>query len=124
MRFQQCPYCEFSNTVGAKFCNECGARLRLKPCPKCGMLAEYGVEVCASCGADFPKNTGLEAEPLLDVPLLNEPLLDELLFDVTLFDPPLLDELLLDEAPAKATEVFYFFIFLKISNCTVVPLCL
>ncbi len=67
MRVQQCPYCEHSNPVEAKFCNDCGSPLHLKPCPACATLADSGAEACPSCGAAFPDR------PILTVRTLDDP---------------------------------------------------
>ena len=66
MRVQQCPYCEHSNPVEAKFCNDCGSPLHLKPCPACATLADSRAEACASCGAAFPDRPILTVHPLDD----------------------------------------------------------
>ncbi|MBI2468196.1 MAG: AAA family ATPase [Candidatus Rokubacteria bacterium] len=52
----QCPRCRAQNEEGARFCEDCGARLELV-CPSCGAPATAGKKFCRSCGAS------LAAEP-------------------------------------------------------------
>jgi class 3 adenylate cyclase/tetratricopeptide (TPR) repeat protein len=47
-----CPQCQAPRREGARFCEECGARLDL--CPACGHQTTAGQRFCASCGADLP----------------------------------------------------------------------
>jgi class 3 adenylate cyclase/tetratricopeptide (TPR) repeat protein len=44
-----CPQCHADNPPTAKFCAECGARLRLA-CPNCGAEAPPAAKFCAECG--------------------------------------------------------------------------
>jgi Double zinc ribbon len=46
----QCPQCQHENRVGAKFCNECGAKLEAA-CPLCGHQNPPGSRYCDECGA-------------------------------------------------------------------------
>jgi class 3 adenylate cyclase/tetratricopeptide (TPR) repeat protein len=46
----QCPQCQHENRDGAKFCNDCGARLE-SPCPQCGHRNPAGSRYCDECGA-------------------------------------------------------------------------
>jgi class 3 adenylate cyclase/tetratricopeptide (TPR) repeat protein len=46
----QCPRCRVENVDGARFCEDCGARLELA-CPSCGQPVGIGKKFCRSCGA-------------------------------------------------------------------------
>jgi predicted ATPase/class 3 adenylate cyclase len=46
----QCPQCQHQNREGAKFCNECGAKLEAA-CPQCGHPNPPGSRFCDECGA-------------------------------------------------------------------------
>ncbi len=46
----QCPRCHAQNLDGARFCEDCGARLELA-CPSCGQPVGIGKKFCRSCGA-------------------------------------------------------------------------
>jgi hypothetical protein len=45
-----CPRCQARNAAGARFCEDCGARLALA-CPRCGADVSPGKRFCRSCGA-------------------------------------------------------------------------
>ncbi len=45
----KCPKCQFENSEGAKFCNECGAKMELA-CPACGKVNPSGSKFCNECG--------------------------------------------------------------------------
>jgi class 3 adenylate cyclase len=45
-----CPRCGTVNSVGRRFCAECGSSLALA-CPSCGFSNEPGVTFCGGCGA-------------------------------------------------------------------------
>ena len=45
-----CPACATENLPGAKFCNECGARLATG-CPNCGASNQPGAKFCNECGS-------------------------------------------------------------------------
>jgi class 3 adenylate cyclase len=51
-----CPRCQAENDPGARFCEDCGARLEVT-CPSCGTSVTPGKKFCRSCGA------ALTAEP-------------------------------------------------------------
>ena len=53
-----CPKCGTENPDGAKFCNECAAKLELV-CPQCGTSNIPGSKFCNECGHDLrkPKET-------------------------------------------------------------------
>src|SRR3989454_1669791 len=53
----KCPLCQAENADGARFCEECGARLAFV-CPGCGQPVGAGKKFCWSCGAP------LTAEPV------------------------------------------------------------
>ena len=53
-----CASCGFNNRAGAKFCNECGARLAPR-CGSCGTENPSGARFCSECGSPF---TGEEAK--------------------------------------------------------------
>ncbi|MGD8750559.1 MAG: adenylate/guanylate cyclase domain-containing protein, partial [Anaerolineales bacterium] len=44
-----CTNCQQSNPEGAKFCNQCGAKLPT-PCPNCGHQNPSGAKFCNNCG--------------------------------------------------------------------------
>ena len=46
----QCPRCRAQSLDGARFCEDCGARLDLA-CPSCGQPVGIGKKFCRSCGA-------------------------------------------------------------------------
>ena len=45
----RCPRCQATNPVGARFCEECGARLA-RICPHCRAEVSSGKRFCWSCG--------------------------------------------------------------------------
>ena len=47
-----CSHCEHDNKDGAKFCNECGAKLELV-CATCATVNPPGSKFCNECGARF-----------------------------------------------------------------------
>ena len=46
----KCPRCQTENDGGARFCEDCGARLETA-CPSCGTPVTPGKKFCRSCGA-------------------------------------------------------------------------
>jgi class 3 adenylate cyclase/tetratricopeptide (TPR) repeat protein len=46
----KCPRCQAENDAGARFCEDCGARLE-SACPSCGTPVTPGKKFCRSCGA-------------------------------------------------------------------------
>jgi class 3 adenylate cyclase/tetratricopeptide (TPR) repeat protein/energy-coupling factor transporter ATP-binding protein EcfA2 len=52
----KCPKCQFENTEGAKFCNECGNKLEVV-CPACGKINSLGSKFCNGCGHDLRRPT-------------------------------------------------------------------
>ena len=46
----KCPRCQAENVDGARFCEDCGARLEAT-CPSCGQPVDTGKRFCRSCGA-------------------------------------------------------------------------
>ncbi|HEY6057413.1 MAG TPA: adenylate/guanylate cyclase domain-containing protein [Candidatus Limnocylindrales bacterium] len=51
-----CPTCGVANSVGAKFCVECGTRLQ-SGCPSCGASNPPGARFCSECGARLGDTT-------------------------------------------------------------------
>lgn len=45
----ECPNCQTDNETGAKFCNECGAKLE-SACPECGKTNRPDSKFCNECG--------------------------------------------------------------------------
>jgi len=45
----KCPQCHFGNRPEVKFCEECGARLKLV-CPRCALEVPTGRKFCGQCG--------------------------------------------------------------------------
>jgi double zinc ribbon protein len=48
-----CPSCGFENPEGLKFCNDCGAPLRM-PCALCGCVNQPQAKFCGECGTALP----------------------------------------------------------------------
>jgi hypothetical protein len=46
----KCLRCQAENDAGARFCEDCGARLEAA-CPSCGTPVTPGKKFCRSCGA-------------------------------------------------------------------------
>lgn len=49
-----CPACGKQNTVGNKFCQDCGNKLvqpQPKSCPSCGAVVADGLKFCGKCGS-------------------------------------------------------------------------
>jgi hypothetical protein len=59
-----CPSCGFENPVGLKFCNECGAPLRM-PCTQYGLANPPQAKFCSECAAALPSQTGTSTTLLL-----------------------------------------------------------
>jgi class 3 adenylate cyclase/tetratricopeptide (TPR) repeat protein len=58
-----CPRCQAENDAGARFCEDCGARLEAA-CPSCGTPVTPGKKFCRSCGATLtPEPAGRFASP-------------------------------------------------------------
>ncbi|MGA9347327.1 MAG: zinc ribbon domain-containing protein [Anaerolineae bacterium] len=47
-----CPECGFGNSVGQRFCSQCGTNLS-KHCPLCRTENHFNVRYCGSCGFGF-----------------------------------------------------------------------
>lgn len=47
----KCPECRFTNRNGAKFCEECGARLEFE-CPACKTKTPPDTKFCGECRQD------------------------------------------------------------------------
>ncbi len=50
----KCQKCQSENIASAKFCGECGAKLR-RACPRCAFGNEPGNKFCIECGQDLTK---------------------------------------------------------------------
>ncbi len=61
----RCPACGHENLDGAKFCNECGAKLELA-CPRCGKVNPPGSKFCCECGQ--PLSAPQESHPPKSLP--------------------------------------------------------
>jgi len=55
-----CPRCQAHNPQGARFCEECGARLEVL-CPSCGVAVTPGKKFCRSCGASVSGPTAAKS---------------------------------------------------------------
>jgi len=55
----RCLKCQFENSEGAKFCNECGNPLEIT-CPKCGKANPPGSKFCNGCGQKVEKEEAVE----------------------------------------------------------------
>jgi class 3 adenylate cyclase len=53
----KCPRCQAENDAGARFCEDCGARLEAA-CPSCGTPVTPGKKFCRSCGAALGRRPG------------------------------------------------------------------
>ncbi len=82
MRYLPCPNCDCRNTAEAKFCNDCGAQLRLKPCSKCGFRPLVVADRCDGCGIHRPEESLLETDPPNELPVLKDQLPEDSSFDV------------------------------------------
>jgi class 3 adenylate cyclase/tetratricopeptide (TPR) repeat protein len=51
-----CPSCGFENPEGLKFCNDCGAPLRM-PCAQCGFVNQPQAKFCGACGTPLTAQT-------------------------------------------------------------------
>src|SRR3990167_1482624 len=63
MRPMTCSSCGTATRPGARFCEECGARLDAV-CPACGARVSPGKKFCADCGARVDAGARPDAEPL------------------------------------------------------------
>ncbi len=57
-----CPRCQAENDAGARFCEDCGARLEAA-CPSCGIRVTPGKKFCRSCGAALTPESSRFASP-------------------------------------------------------------
>ena len=58
----QCPRCQAPNDEGARFCEDCGARLEVA-CRSCGQPTGAGKKFCRSCGAALTTDSGRFTSP-------------------------------------------------------------
>jgi class 3 adenylate cyclase len=63
----QCPRCQAQNDQGAKFCEDCGARLDAV-CPTCGQPVGAGKKFCRSCGASVIADASRFTSPQVYTP--------------------------------------------------------
>ncbi|TDF62673.1 adenylate/guanylate cyclase domain-containing protein [Cupriavidus sp. L7L] len=64
----RCASCGFENPAGAKFCEECGAKL-VRACPACGQEVSASAKFCSECGAPLgatPPIAGLAPSAPID----------------------------------------------------------
>ncbi len=52
----ECLKCDSENEAGAKFCNECGAKLEIH-CPQCGKENRPGSKFCNECGHNLTSSS-------------------------------------------------------------------
>ena len=68
----KCPECNYSNTPGSKFCNNCGAKLPLSThilCPNCSTSNTRDRVFCDNCGSRLlPDATPKQEEPEVQEP--------------------------------------------------------
>jgi class 3 adenylate cyclase len=57
-----CPNCGFENPDSLKFCNECGAPIRM-PCAQCGFANQPQAKFCGECGAALLPEAGASTAP-------------------------------------------------------------
>jgi membrane protease subunit (stomatin/prohibitin family) len=52
-----CPGCGKANSVGTKFCSDCGGKMEITklPCVKCGLSLSEGAKFCNECGSKQEK---------------------------------------------------------------------
>jgi class 3 adenylate cyclase/tetratricopeptide (TPR) repeat protein/ABC-type thiamine transport system ATPase subunit len=60
----RCPSCGFENPEALKFCNECGAPLRMQ-CPQCGFANQPQAKFCGECGIALPPRARASTAPPL-----------------------------------------------------------
>jgi hypothetical protein len=48
-----CAFCSHASPAGSRFCNECGAPLKLNLCGNCEAINHRGVANCHKCGAEL-----------------------------------------------------------------------
>ena len=58
----KCPRCQAENDAGARFFEDCGARLEAV-CPSCGTAVTPGKKFCRSCGAALTDEPARFASP-------------------------------------------------------------
>ena len=51
-RKMKCQKCGYENREGVKFCEECGAKLKLE-CPACKAKLPLGKKFCGECGHEL-----------------------------------------------------------------------
>ena len=64
----QCPQCRRPNDHNARFCVQCGARVRVSACASCGETLPVTARFCPECGTKAPEGTPRDrADALLSV---------------------------------------------------------
>src|SRR5215211_3096914 len=59
----QCPQCQHENREGARFCEQCGARL-VRACAQCGSVLSPTARFCSDCGTPVASTTAsLQPQP-------------------------------------------------------------
>jgi class 3 adenylate cyclase/tetratricopeptide (TPR) repeat protein len=58
----QCASCQSDNPVGYKFCNQCGAALKVI-CPACSFSNDPGGRFCGGCGSSLETTDGTPVPP-------------------------------------------------------------
>ena len=67
VRGMQCPQCQHDNSATAKFCEECGQRLRVR-CPACGFEPAPSAKFCPECGQRLTSPAPAAASPVAFTP--------------------------------------------------------
>lgn len=47
----KCGFCAHANPADSRYCNACGAPLRVQPCPHCGTVNDSTAAICQECEA-------------------------------------------------------------------------
>jgi hypothetical protein len=68
----RCPRCDADTPDGAKFCIECGTRLKPR-CPQCGADTQPRAKLCANCGTPLTAQTPARSTPPPPSPLRYTP---------------------------------------------------
>jgi hypothetical protein len=62
-----CAFCSRANRAGSRFCNECGAALKLKPCTVCEAPNDRTASNCHKCGAPFATQSAITVSGAPDI---------------------------------------------------------
>lgn len=64
-----CPHCGFEIRKEAKFCPQCGGKLRIaSQCPRCEAKVEKGEKFCSNCGKDLSSEEPVTPTPRVTTP--------------------------------------------------------